>query len=290
MQNDTPSESPVVLGKGKAVGKVPPETEMEVESRKSEGDSSPPTMESATPMGCLKTRSTPALIAAKKSIPISRARHGRSKRSRGYGRSTRGRSQGGSNNRKGTRTIRGKGGVILTELSDNDTPNGTPNDTSNDTPNDTLNDTLQRVRLDRESKSQVSRNDLLLSLRVLSGTHDTPTPPSVIRMCNDYNSVVTSELQQLLMLYDHTRGSKRSSPGSYPNQFNEHDVTALRRFVDDNRENIKRLESIISFLQEIQTLGEKAVNRVSPDTEKGGSTTVQLPKDGRDDGRVCTVL
>ena len=42
MQNDTSNESPVVVGKGKTVSKVPPETEMELESRKSEGDSSPP--------------------------------------------------------------------------------------------------------------------------------------------------------------------------------------------------------------------------------------------------------
>ena len=64
MQNDTSNESPVVVGKGKTVSKVPPEAEMELESRKSEGDSSPLTMEPATPMGCLKTRSTPALIGA----------------------------------------------------------------------------------------------------------------------------------------------------------------------------------------------------------------------------------
>ena len=133
-----------------------------------------------------------------------------------------------------------------------------------------------------EETVKKTREELLLSLRVLSGTQDMSTPPSVTRMLNDYNSMLTQEMNQLMIINRlGSRGVKRGAPGPYPNNLNDEDVMELRQFVNENGGNIKKLQQIMSFLEEIDKLGKKAVDRIFPEGEKGGcaSQGIQITKE-----------
>ena len=223
------------------------------------------TSESAAPMGFLRTCSTPSLIAAKKMISHARSTSTRPAASRGRGRArTRGRPRG---SRGGVRSRRrGKGGVLLSPIgSEEEAPAGGP-----------------EKAVPSEETVKKTREELLLSLRVLSGTQDMSTPPSVTRMLNDYNSMLTQEMNQLMIINRlESRGLKRSAPGPYPNNLNDEDVLELRQFVSENGGNIKKLQQIMSFLEEIDKLGKKAVDRIFPEGEKGGcaSQGIQITKE-----------
>ena len=223
------------------------------------------TPDASAPMGFLRTRSTPSLIAAKKMIPPSRIKRTRTETTRGRGRTRqRGRPRG---SRSGVRSRRrGKGGVLLSPIGSDDEQSVLSE--SKATPS--------------EETVKKTREELLLSLRVLSGTQDTATPPSVTRMLNDYNSMLTQEMNQLMIInHMESRGVKRDAPGPYPNNLNDDDVMELRQFVSDNGGNIKKLQRIVSFLEEIDMLGKKAVGRIFPEGEKGGCDArgIQITKE-----------
>lgn len=221
--------------------------------------------DSTAPMGFLRTCSTPSLIAAKKMISQGRSSGTRTVATRARGRTrTRGRPRG---SRSGVRARRrGKGGVLLSPIgSDEETPA-----------------VMVEKAMPSEETVKKTREELLLSLRVLSGTQDMSTPPSVTRMLNDYNSMLTQEMNQLMIINRmESRGVKRGAPGPYPNNLNDEDVMELRQFVNENGGNIKKLQQIVSFLEEIDKLGKKAVDRIFPEGEKGGcaSQGIQITKE-----------
>ena len=221
--------------------------------------------DSTAPMGFLRTCSTPSLIAAKKMISQGRSSGTRTVATRARGRTrTRGRPRG---SRSGVRARRrGKGGVLLSPIgSDEETPA-----------------VMVEKAMPSEETVKKTREELLLSLRVLSGTQDMSTPPSVTRMLNDYNSMLTQEMNQLMIINRmEARGVKRGAPGPYPNNLNDEDVMELRQFVNENGGNIKKLQQIVSFLEEIDKLGKKAVDRIFPEGEKGGcaSQGIQITKE-----------
>ena len=129
-----------------------------------------------------------------------------------------------------------------------------------------------------EARAKKSREELLLSLRVLSGAQDWETPPNVARMLKDYNSLLTQEMKRLkIVSHPEARGVKRTAPGPYPNSLNEDDVQELQQFVDENGGNIKKLRQMMSFLEELDELGKKAMGRLFSEGEKGGCNALGIP-------------
>lgn len=130
--------------------------------------------------------------------------------------------------------------------------------------------------------------DLFSLLHSFSSEGDSGVPFNITRFFNNYNSILSNQLYSMMLEPElpKKRGKKRQQPST---GLTEEDINEMQRFVRENKNNIKKMQSVLSLLNQI---GDEA-SRVVPEAdelEKGGCVGTVVVDDSEFDRNVVMCL